>query len=90
MRDVSSQTDKYYVDVTGVKHDVAPASRPPKPVDEDLYKIPPELIYSSRRVKRLIISPSPTHNFLKNHDIEWNLMMYSTSFSNIILAKMFI
>ncbi|CAH8380989.1 unnamed protein product [Eruca vesicaria subsp. sativa] len=52
VRDVSSQTDKYYVDVTGVKHDVAPASRPPKPVDEDLYKIPPELIYSSRRKRR--------------------------------------
>lgn len=52
VRDVSSQTDKYYVDVTGVKHDVAPVSRPPKPVDEDLYKIPPELIYSSRRKRR--------------------------------------
>lgn len=83
MRDVSSQTDKYYVDVTGVKHDVAPASRPPKPVDEDLYKIPPELIYSSRRV-RLVKSSSLTHNFfLIINDIEWylnSLMMYSTSF----------
>ncbi|KAL5566779.1 hypothetical protein UlMin_029943 [Ulmus minor] len=27
--------------------------RPPKPVDEDLYKIPPELLHSSRRKKRL-------------------------------------
>ncbi|CAN6993183.1 unnamed protein product [Brassica oleracea var. botrytis] len=52
VRDVSAQTDKYYVDVTGVKqhqNNVASASRPPKPVDEDLYKIPPELLYSSRR-----------------------------------------
>ncbi|KAK8589662.1 hypothetical protein V6N13_088489 [Hibiscus sabdariffa] len=26
--------------------------RPPKPVDEDLYKIPPELLHSSKRKKR--------------------------------------
>ncbi|XP_023636588.1 uncharacterized protein LOC17884567 isoform X3 [Capsella rubella] len=56
VRDVSAQTDKYYIDVNGVKHfqndDVAPISRPPKPVDEDLYKIPPELIHSSTRQKR--------------------------------------
>ncbi|CAA7048558.1 unnamed protein product [Microthlaspi erraticum] len=53
VRDVSAQTDKYYIDVTGVRqfhgNDAAPASKPPKPVDEDLYKIPPELIHSSRR-----------------------------------------
>ncbi|ESQ41832.1 hypothetical protein EUTSA_v10014852mg [Eutrema salsugineum] len=52
VRDVSAQIDKYYVDVNGVKqfqNDDAPTSRPPKPVDEDLYKIPPELIHSSRR-----------------------------------------
>ncbi|CAH2072445.1 unnamed protein product [Thlaspi arvense] len=52
VRDVSAQTDKYYVDVNGVKqfrNDAAPASKQPKPVDEDLYKIPPELIHSSRR-----------------------------------------
>uniref|UniRef100_A0A1J3JUE2 RPM1-interacting protein 4 n=1 Tax=Noccaea caerulescens TaxID=107243 RepID=A0A1J3JUE2_NOCCA len=53
VRDVSSQTDKYYIDATGVKqfhsNDVALTSKPPKPVDEDLYKIPPELIHSSRR-----------------------------------------
>ncbi|KFK26069.1 hypothetical protein AALP_AA8G199100 [Arabis alpina] len=50
VRDVSAQTEKHYVDVNGVKHfhnDVAP--RPPKPVDEDLYKIPPEMIHSSTR-----------------------------------------
>ncbi|XP_023636589.1 uncharacterized protein LOC17884567 isoform X4 [Capsella rubella] len=56
VRDVSAQTDKYYIDVNGVKHfqndDVAPISRPPKPVDEDLYKIPPELIHSSTRKRR--------------------------------------
>ncbi|KAL1210737.1 hypothetical protein V5N11_026508 [Cardamine amara subsp. amara] len=55
VRDVSSQTDKYYVDVNGVKHfqtDVAPTSKPPKPVDEDLYKIPPEFIHSSTRKRR--------------------------------------
>lgn len=26
------------------------ATKPPKPVDEDLYKIPPELLHSSKRV----------------------------------------
>ncbi|XVF06505.1 hypothetical protein REPUB_Repub06bG0054000 [Reevesia pubescens] len=29
-----------------------PVRRPPKPVDEDLYKIPPELLHSSNRKKR--------------------------------------
>ncbi|XP_010454061.1 PREDICTED: ubiquitin hydrolase B-like isoform X1 [Camelina sativa] len=55
VRDVSAQTDKYYIDVNGVKqfqNDVAPISKPPKPVDEDLYKIPPELINSSTRKRR--------------------------------------
>ncbi|KAH0928637.1 hypothetical protein HID58_014364, partial [Brassica napus] len=57
VRDVCAHTDKYYyyvyVDGTEVKqqyqNDTTSASRPPKPVDEDFYKIPPELIYSSRR-----------------------------------------
>ncbi|XP_010420578.1 PREDICTED: uncharacterized protein LOC104706137 isoform X3 [Camelina sativa] len=55
VRDVSAQTDKYYIDVNGVKqfqNDVARISKPPKPVDEDLYKIPPELINSSTRKRR--------------------------------------
>ncbi|CAL9230757.1 unnamed protein product [Arabidopsis halleri] len=55
VRDVSAQSDKYYIDVNGVKqfkNDVAPTSRPPKPVDEDLYKIPPEFIHSSTRKRR--------------------------------------
>lgn len=29
---------------------VSVPARPPKPVDEDLYKIPPELLHSSKRV----------------------------------------
>ncbi|CAG7905765.1 unnamed protein product, partial [Brassica rapa] len=57
VRDVCAHTDQYYyyvyVDGTEVKqqyqNDTTSASRPPKPVDEDFYKIPPELIYSSRR-----------------------------------------
>ncbi|KAG7551095.1 hypothetical protein ISN45_Aa06g018040 [Arabidopsis thaliana x Arabidopsis arenosa] len=55
VRDVSAQSDKYYIDVNGVKqfkNDVAPTSKPPKPVDEDLYKIPPEFIHSSTRKRR--------------------------------------
>ncbi|KAK6243421.1 hypothetical protein QUC31_009830 [Theobroma cacao] len=34
-----------------LKNDAAPPRRPPKPVDEDLYKIPPELLHSSKRKK---------------------------------------
>ncbi|CAN8300474.1 unnamed protein product [Cochlearia groenlandica] len=54
VRDVSSQTDKYYVDVNGVKqfqNDVV--VKIAKPVDEDLYKISPDLIYSSTRRKKM-------------------------------------
>ncbi|KAK9291317.1 hypothetical protein L1049_019262 [Liquidambar formosana] len=32
---------------------VRPLPRPPKPVDEDLYKIPPELLHTSKRKKKL-------------------------------------
>ncbi|XVE90070.1 hypothetical protein DITRI_Ditri20bG0047500 [Diplodiscus trichospermus] len=39
-----------------LKNDVVPPKRlpvrPPKPVDEDLYKIPPELLHSYKRKKR--------------------------------------
>ncbi|AED92538.1 hypothetical protein AtNW77_Chr5g0102471 [Arabidopsis thaliana] len=55
VRDVSAQSDKYYIDVNGVKqfkNDVALTCKPPKPVDEDLYKIPPEFIHSSTRKRR--------------------------------------
>lgn len=41
--------------------------RPPKPVDEDLYKIPPDLLHSSKRVcplPHLFFSLSPTFNLL--------------------------
>jgi len=61
VRDVSAQSDKYYIDVNGVKqfkNDVALTCKPPKPVDEDLYKIPPEFIHSSTRVR------APSHTQL--------------------------
>ncbi|CAN8244015.1 unnamed protein product [Cochlearia groenlandica] len=54
VRDVSAQTDKYSADVIGVKqlqNDDVPSLKPRKPVDEDLYKIPPDLIHSSTRKK---------------------------------------
>lgn len=33
------------------------AARPPKAVDEDLYKIPPHLLHSSKRVPLLLLLP---------------------------------
>ncbi|XWS57808.1 hypothetical protein CRYUN_Cryun09bG0205200 [Craigia yunnanensis] len=42
-----------------LKDDVVPPKklpvRPPKPVDEDLYKIPPELLHSSKRVSIIFV-----------------------------------
>ncbi|XP_027352249.1 uncharacterized protein LOC113863057 [Abrus precatorius] len=54
--DVAEQARKPVVRKQSHLHDAVPRSpppRPPKPVDEDLYKIPPELLRTTKRKKML-------------------------------------
>ncbi|KAE9616067.1 hypothetical protein Lal_00017251 [Lupinus albus] len=53
VNDVTEQTRKQQVRRNDVVPRSAPHNQKPKPVDEDLYKIPPELLRTTKRKKML-------------------------------------